>query len=275
MAHEFDGRKYEKASSHQKEWGEKLIGELALRGTERILDLGCGDGTLTAQLATLVPMGEVVGVDSSQGMIEVAQPKRRANLQFLLMDINSLDFAEEFDVVFSNATLHWVTDHQRLFDNVQRALCAGGVARFNFAADGNCSRFLKVIRESMGLVSFSRYFEDFLWPWYMPSVEEYKVLVKDSGFGSAKVRGENADRFFPDAEALVRWIDQPSIVPFIACVAERDKASFREFIVRRMIEETRQTDGRCLETFRRINLLAHKKTADQLDEADSLHSQCR
>ena len=51
MAHEFDGLKYEAASGHQKEWGEKLIEELALRGTERILDLGCGDGTLTVQLS--------------------------------------------------------------------------------------------------------------------------------------------------------------------------------------------------------------------------------
>jgi trans-aconitate 2-methyltransferase len=203
MAHEFDGKKYEKASGHQKEWGEKLIGELGLRGTERILDLGCGDGTLTVQLSELVPKGKVVGVDASQGMIETAKHKRRRNLHFLLMDVDSLDFVEEFDVVFSNATLHWVSDHRRLLSNVLRALRPDGVARFNFAGDGNCFHFFKVIRESMGLVSFARYFEDFLWPWYMPSVEEYRVLVEDSGFGCAKVWGENADRFFPDAEALV------------------------------------------------------------------------
>lgn len=52
MAHEFDGNKYEKASSHQKEWGEKIIEEFTLTGTERILDLGCGDGTLTVQRFT-------------------------------------------------------------------------------------------------------------------------------------------------------------------------------------------------------------------------------
>ncbi|MCX5880687.1 MAG: methyltransferase domain-containing protein [Deltaproteobacteria bacterium] len=61
MTYEFDGKKYEKASSHQVEWGEKLIEELALEGTERILDLGCGDGTLSVQLARLVPNGEVIG----------------------------------------------------------------------------------------------------------------------------------------------------------------------------------------------------------------------
>ena len=111
MAHEFDGRKYEKASSHQREWGEKLIEEFALEGTERILDLGCGDGTLTVQISTLVPNGGVVGVDASKGMIEAAKPKERENVRFLLMDINDLAFEQEFDVVFSNATLHWVHNH--------------------------------------------------------------------------------------------------------------------------------------------------------------------
>ncbi|MHC5061222.1 MAG: class I SAM-dependent methyltransferase [Planctomycetota bacterium] len=55
MTFEFDSEKYKEASGHQKEWGAKLISELSLKGGERILDLGCGDGTLTAELARLVP----------------------------------------------------------------------------------------------------------------------------------------------------------------------------------------------------------------------------
>ena len=258
MTYEFDGKKYEKASTHQKEWGERIIEELALRGTERILDLGCGDGALTVQLSRLVPDGEVVGIDASRGMIDAAQSKQGRNLRFVLMDINNLDVDQEFDVVFSNATLHWVKDHRRLFSNVQRLLGSGGIVRFNFAGDGNCSYFFKVIRESMALPSFANYFEEFTWPWYMPTVEDYRTLVKGAGFHNTEVWGENADRFFPDTEALIKWVDQPSLVPFMACIADQDKASFREFVVRKMIEETSQADGRCFETFRRINLLARK-----------------
>lgn len=258
MTYEFDGKKYEKASSHQKEWGGRIIEELTLQGTERILDLGCGDGTLTVQLSKLVPNGEVVGIDASRGMIEAAEPKQRGNLRFLLMDINDLQIAQKFDVVFSNATLHWVRDHRRLLSNVQHVLYSRGIVRFNFAGDGNCSHFFKVIRESMILPRFARYFENFTWPWYMPTVDDYTTLVKGSGFHSAEVWGEYADRFFPDMEALIKWVDQPSLVPFIACVSEQDKSAFREFVVRRMIRETRQADGTCFETFRRINLLARK-----------------
>lgn len=62
MAYEFDGEKYEKASAHQKEWGNKLISELELRGNEKILDLGCGDGKLSENIAARVPDGRVKAI---------------------------------------------------------------------------------------------------------------------------------------------------------------------------------------------------------------------
>jgi trans-aconitate 2-methyltransferase len=258
MRHEFDGQKYEQASTHQREWGRKLIEELHLQGTESVLDLGCGDGTLTAQLAEHLPAGEVIGIDASKGMIAVAQPKARRNLRFLLMDINDLSLAEEFDVVFSNATLNWVKDHRRLYASISRLLRAGGKVRFNFAGEGNCSRFIKVIREAMSKREFAAHFASFEWPWYMPAVTDYSALVGSSGLRSARVWAENADRFFADEAAMVRWIDQPSLVPFLACVAPELRESFRALVVSRMIDETKQPDGRCFETFRRINVLATK-----------------
>ena len=258
MAHEFDGQQYEKASTHQKEWGTQLIAQLELQGTERVLDLGCGDGTLTAQIAELVPKGEVVGIDASESMIDMARSKEQGNLRFLLMDINELRFVEEFDVAFSNATLHWIRDHRRLYQNTRRALRTNGWLRFNFAGDGNCSHFFKVIREAMSLSDYAAYFVGFEWPWYMPSVDEYSVLIESSGLRHGRVWGENADRVFPNVEAMTKWIDQPSLVPFLAHVLDTAKATFRGFVVTRMIEETRQDDGGCFETFRRINVLARK-----------------
>lgn len=258
MTHEFDGRKYERASAHQKEWGAALIDELLLRGTEHILDLGCGDGVLTARLADLVPKGQVVGIDVSSGMIEAAQPKARPNLHFLRMDIKDLRLSGTFDVIFSNATLHWVKEHEPLYGNVCRMLRPGGRIRFNFAGDGNCFHFIGVIREAMLQPAFSSCFAGFAWPWYLPAVSGYAALVEASGLQEVRVWGETADRFFADAEAMIRWIDQPSIVPFLACVAEVQKRDFRDYVVQRMIEETQQGDGRCFETFRRMNVFARK-----------------
>lgn len=259
MVHEFDGKNYEKASAHQKEWGMKLIAEIGLQGTECVLDLGCGDGVITSQIADLVPQGEVLGIDASQGMIDAARPKERPNLNFLKMDINELDFRERFDLIFSNATLHWVKDHIRLLQNVRTALRPCGRLRFNFAGDGNCSNFFRVIREAMAQDEFRSFFEGFEWPWYMPPVNEYKELAEAADLDDVRVWGENADRFFPDEEAMIRWIDQPSLVPFLIKVPAHAKDPFRNFVVSRMIGETKQGDGTCFETFRRINISATKK----------------
>ena len=143
MTYEFDGDKYKKASSHQKEWGNRLISELSFKGNEHVLDLGCGDGTLTARLAELVPRGLVLGIDSSQGMIDTSGKNERNNLKFEKIDINQIDFKEEFDLIFSNATLHWIKDHSSLLSKVYDSLKQGGTVRFNFAAAGNCSNFFK------------------------------------------------------------------------------------------------------------------------------------
>ncbi len=137
MTFDFNGKKYQKASTHQKEWGKRLINELDLGGDEKILDLGCGDGGITIQLAELVPNGMVLGIDASQRMIEVANNYRKNNLSFVLKDINSLDYEDEFDLIFSNATLHWIKDHDKLFRNVYSSLKKHGILRFNFVADGN------------------------------------------------------------------------------------------------------------------------------------------
>ncbi len=114
MSFEFDGEKYKKASSHQKEWAKKILGELHFNGNEIIIDLGCGDGTITNQLAEMVPDGKVIGIDASKGMIKTAlKYKKQSNVHFEQKDINEIRYFEKFDFIFSNATFHWVKDHSK------------------------------------------------------------------------------------------------------------------------------------------------------------------
>ena len=258
MTYEFDGERYRKASSHQKQWGSRLIQELDVKGDERILDMGCGDGELTAQLAQHVPQGTVLGIDASAGMIEAARTHTLRNLRFALADINALDYNEKFDLVFSNATLHWIKDHGALLRRVYRALRENGVVRFNFAADGNCSHLLAVVSKAMALPAYQPHFHSFDWPWYMPTLAQYEDVMHQSGFRDIHVTLENADRFFADAEAMVRWVEQPSLVPFLAHLDEAHKQAFRDLVVEQMVEQTIQQDGRCFETFRRIDVFARK-----------------
>jgi len=254
---DFDGEKYKAASKHQKEWGERLIKDLNLKGAEKIIDLGCGDGFLTKRMSDLVPTGSVLGIDSSASMIETAKKVETLNLRFQQLGIYDLDFEDEFDVAFSNAALHWVKDHDRMLENVRRALRPGGLVRFNFAGDGNCSNFFAVVREVMAMPRYQADFDAMEWPWYMPSVRDYEALVGRHLFSEWSVWMENADRLFSEDE-IVRWIDQPSIVPFLAMVKIDNKKAFRDEVVNRMLQKTRTLDGRYFEIFRRLNLRAKK-----------------
>jgi len=255
---EFDGQRYRQTSAHQKEWGSRIISELALRGDESILDVGCGDGTLTAQLADRVPRGRVLGMDASTGMIEAARTHECPNLAFTVMDANDAEYVAEFDLVFSNAALHWIKDHVKLLRILHRSLKDDGVLRVNFAADGNCQTWFRVARELMNSDEFRGAFAGFEWPYFMPTLDDYKRLFGESPFLDAKIWGENADRFFPNVEAMLGWIDHPSIVPFKRHLDELVAERFHKAAAARMIETTKQDDGTCFETFRRINVLAHK-----------------
>jgi len=257
-AFEFDGKKYRQASTHQKEWGNKIIAGLKLKGNERILDLGCGDGILTQQLSQLVPDGFVLGIDSSKGMIETAKEQESVNVSFRLLSINDINFKNEFDLIFSNATLHWIIDHRNLLNRTYNALRKQGIIRFNFAGDGNCSTFFSVIKQVMEHSEYKDYFRAFEWPWYMPRLVDYKLLVESFDFIETNVWGENTDRYFQTKDEMIKWIDQPSLVPFIKLVDESKRYQFREEVINEMLKLSEQTDGRCFETFRRINVYAKK-----------------
>lgn len=252
-AWEFDGERYREASAHQKGWGAGLIDRLRLCGRESILDLGCGDGVLTAQLAARVPHGRVLGLDASDGMVRAARQLERANLRFERRDVVELDAAGEFDVVFSNAALHWVKDHVRLL-----AAARGGTICLNFAAEGNCPALERVLRHVMEYPRFAPRFAGFAWPWYMPGAAHYEALLAAAGFAWWGVQHQVRDHRFPDTQALARWIDQPCLVPFLPCLPERERGAFRDNVVSEVVEQTMQGDGTCLEAFRRLEVMARR-----------------
>lgn len=255
---EFDGKKYRLASKHQKEWGLDLISEISFRGNETVLDLGCGDGSLTEQLSLLVPRGKVLGIDASMNMIETAKMLRKNNLEFAHMDINEMNFDGEFDLIFSNAALHWVKDHKKLLKNTYRALKPHGKILWNFGGAGNTSNFIDVIQKKISEDTYAKYFENFEWPWFMPSREQYTELISTIGFADYTVKEMNRDRYFSNASEMIQWIDQPTIVPFIKNIPEKQKETFRQEIIEEMLKRTQQPNGACFETFRRMNIYAKK-----------------
>ncbi len=255
---EFDGKKYKAASKHQKEWGNDLISQLSFKGNETILDLGCGDGILTEQLSLCVPNGKVLGIDSSSSMIETAKMIDKNNLTFAHMDMNEMNFENEFNLILSNAALHWVKDHNRLLKNTHRALKTCGRILWDFGGQGNCRHFIDVIQRKISEDVYWKYFKDFEWPWFMPSKSQYAELIAAVGFSSCTIEEINRDRYFSNAAEMIQWIDQPSIVPFIQYIPHKLRETFRREVIWEMLNETRQSNGTYFETFRRIKVYAEK-----------------
>lgn len=113
----WDPNLYSSNSSAQKNWGLELLAKLHFKGNERVLDVGCGDGKLSAEIARNLPDGSVLGIDLSEEMITFARnhypTEKFPNLAFMQTDARKLTFDSEFDIVFSNAVLHWIKAPER------------------------------------------------------------------------------------------------------------------------------------------------------------------
>jgi trans-aconitate 2-methyltransferase len=258
LIQEWNGEDYERHSSQQRAWGGDLIAELTLRGDERILDLGCGDGTLAQRLAAMVPRGSVLGIDAAPEMLEAARDKCGSNMQVAVLDIRQLDFTAEFDLAFSNATLHWVQEHDTILVQIHHALRPGGILRTQFGADGNCPTFLACVRRQMAAPPYRDAFAAFRWPWFFPSLPDYEALLTASPFVEWRAWIEPKEARFPTAEALVGWIDNPCLIPFVQALPSILRQPFRDAVVADMLERTRQPDGSHLEPFRRMNVWARR-----------------
>lgn len=257
--YEFDGEKYSKASKHQKEWGRKLIDEIDFKGDDFVLDLGCGDGLLTRMVKDIVKDGYVLGIDASVGMIAKAKEYQTKNLEFKQLDINDIDFEDKFTIIISNATLHWVKDHNRLLRNCYKALKKGGILKANFAGEGNCPNFIDIVKRKIQKEIYGRYFKGFQWPWYMPNKNDYEKSIDFGLFSEFKIWEEQADRYFKDENEMIKWIEQPSLVPFLQYITDnKSKENFTNEVKTEMIKRTKLADERCLEPFRRINIYAKK-----------------
>jgi len=158
------------------QYGEDLVKLLAPQPGERILDLGCGTGHLTQQIAEAG--ARVIGIDSSPSMIEQARANFPAR-EFELADAEAFSFPEPFDAVFSNAALHWMKKADRVAECVSRALKTGGRFVAEFGGKGNVKEVLAAVQAALAAMGATQ--PQGVNPWFFPSVGEYSTLLEARG----------------------------------------------------------------------------------------------
>jgi trans-aconitate 2-methyltransferase len=240
---------YDQKHSFVYKYGEDLLGLLNPQAGEHILDVGCGTGHLTAQIAEAG--ATVVGLDSSAAMIEKAQ-EAYPQLEFVLGDASNFSFAKPFDAVFSNATLHWVLQADAAVQCMAQALRPGGRFVMECGGKGNINHILTALNQAMielGQGEMERI-------WVFHSIGEYATLLERHGLEVNQAFLFDRPTKLEGEDGMLNWLRMFGTVRTQKLSDER-----REQVFARANEKLRNMqyiDGQWYADYRRLRIVAHK-----------------
>ena len=182
---------YRERSTLQQAMAAEVLQALEMTGSEGVLDVGCGDGRITLEIARRVPKGYVVGVDASSHMIELASEKTAPALHFAVADARSLPFSHEFDLVVSFNALHWIPEQDLALASIHLSLKPGATAYLRLVPMGPRKGIETVLEETRNSATWNEYFYEFRDPYIRLTEEEYCSLAQKSGFRVERVQTES------------------------------------------------------------------------------------
>jgi trans-aconitate 2-methyltransferase len=178
---------------------ERVAGRLPPRA--RVLDVGCGTGRVTEALLELVSGGRVLAIDASQEMVDLARERLGDRARVWCQNVLELVLDEPVDVVVSTATLHWVSDHDRMWRRLAAALRRGGILEIQCGGQGNIDR----VREVIDTVAAESYPELVGWsPWVFAGPQETQARLEAAGFQSVRCWLEERPTWADDLDGFVR-----------------------------------------------------------------------
>jgi trans-aconitate 2-methyltransferase len=211
---DWDASTYDRVSGDvQFAWALEQLERLPLRGDEVVLDAGCGSGRVTALLADRLPQGSVYGVDAAPSMVEHASAALGDRATILCQDLVDLDLPEPVDAVFSNATFHWIQDHDALFAALHRSMKPGARLVAQCGGRGNIDAFRTTADAVASEEPFASYFEGWQRPWNYASAEDTDGRLRAAGFSDVmcwlepKSVSPSDPRAFVQTVCLVRHLD--------------------------------------------------------------------
>ncbi len=241
----WDPPRYARSARFVSELGAAVMALLDPKPGERILDLGCGDGMLTAELAAAG--ATVVGLDDSAEQVAAA---RNRGVDARLGDGQELDFADEFDAIFSNAALHWMPDADAVIAGVRRALKPGGRFIAEFGGDGNCARIRRALVAALARRALDADAAD---TWYFPTPAAYAEKLAAHGF---RVRSmELIPRPTPLPGDLADWLETFA-EGFLALAPEGERSSLVGEVRAELEPELRDDEGTWIADYVRLRFAA-------------------
>lgn len=228
----WDPNQYHKFQAQRSAPFYDLLALVEVRPNLNVVDLGCGTGELTRQLADLLPDSDVTGLDSSPQMLEKAAPFSSPNLHFEQRDQSQL--TGQWDLIFSNAALHWSENHTELIPNLYRRLAAGGQIAVQIPSN-HYHISHQIIRETASEEPFKSILGGF--QRYAPvlSIDQYAQTLFNCGAENIIVFEKVYAHILEDSDAVVEWISGTACVPYFEKLGEH-KSDFVETIRNKMRE---------------------------------------
>jgi trans-aconitate 2-methyltransferase len=207
VAKQWQAEGYHKHSRVQHRWATELLARYSFYGNEKVLDVGCGDGKITAEIATKLPHGSVTGIDKSDDMIFFAKQSygNCHNLKFERQDATGLPYQNQFDLVFSCACLQWVKDQISALRGISSSLCSGGLF---LAIIPNPARLDKAIKETSERSRWRDYFLTHIEPCTVYEAEQYVIYLEQVGLAPVFVSSKEDTMLFEDKNQLFQWLLQ-------------------------------------------------------------------
>ena len=234
----WNAAEYAANSTVQQSWARELIARLNLRGDEYILDVGCGDGKVTAELARVVPRGSVTGVDASPQMLQFAKktfpPSQLPNLKFQIMDARKIKSTRQFDFVFSNAALHWVDDHPAILRGAAAVLKPGGRLVVSCGGKGNAQDVFLALRPELRLKRWRKFFRKTPTPYFFYAPADYEKWLPKFGFKIQKVHLAPKDATYAGAKGFATWL-RTTWIPYVQRVPGNLREEFIEAVTQRYV----------------------------------------
>jgi len=206
----WDAKDYFYHSEFQEQCAHEVIAKLDLRGSEHILDIGCGDGRSTAEIARQLQQGRILGIDASEEMIRFARngypAEKYPNLSFAVADAQVLEYRDEFDVIFSNAALHWIKDHHPVLKGIFQALRPGGKMLVQMAGKGNAAEAFLAFAYLVHDPPWNQFFISIGTPWAFFGTEQYREWILESGLRPVRIELIRRDMVHANRESFAGWI---------------------------------------------------------------------
>ncbi len=248
----WDAQLYNDKHSFVYDYGMGLIDLLAPKSHERILDLGCGSGELTAKINELAE--RVVGIDKSPEMIARAR-EQFPSCDFEVGDATDFNSSKPFDALFSNATLHWVLDYKKAIVNMHSNLVDGGRIVVEFGGKDNVKAITDALRESLCQWGYVR--QSDLKLWYFPSIGEYTSALESQGFTVIFAQWYDRPTLLADEETgIADWL-QMFAKPFFDRIPDDDAVQIRKE-VQDSVRNQLFRDGKWYADYKRIRIVAYK-----------------